>query len=307
VIVRPHFVWLDGHLLAALEPHVSVFDRGFQLGDGLFETLRARRGVPIEWTEHLERLREGAAVLRIRVPDARTLRAGLAELLDHEGLSGPGDDRFPAGDAAVRITITRGVMDGRGTLPEGWREHASTVAIQAWSSTPPSAEALERGVHAVTSTVRRDPASPLAGIKTISRADHVLARLQADAAGADDALFLTLDGRVSEATSANVAALIDGRLVTPPIGAAILVGTTRTWLLAQAALGRLGLKAIERDLRPADLLAADEAFLTSSVAGIVPLTALDGRPIGSGWPGELTRRLRAEREAWIDRESLAGG
>ena len=307
MIVRPQFAWVDGHLVAAREPHVPVSDRGFQLGDGLFETLRARRGVPIEWPEHLDRLREGAATLRIPVPDAGRLRAGLADLLDHESLSGPGDDRFPPGDAAVRITITRGTMDGRGTLPAGWRDQAPTVAIQAWSYLPPPTDLLERGVRAVTSSVRRDPASPLAGIKTTSRADHVLARLEADSAAADEAVFLTLDGRVSEATSANIVASIEGRLVTPPIGAAILVGTTRTWLLAQAALGRIGVDAIERDLRPTDLLGADEAFLTSSVAGIVPLVALDDRPIGGGRPGELTLRLRSAREAWIDRQSRSGG
>jgi branched-chain amino acid aminotransferase len=140
-------------------------------------------------------------------------------------------------------------------------------------------------------------------VKTTSRADYVVARLEAARASADDALFLTLAGQVSEATAANLFVVAGTTLATPPLTAAILAGTTRTWLLAHAE--RLGLVAAEVDLQPAELLAADEAFLSGSVAGIVPLVALDGRPIGSGRPGPRTRALRAAREDWIDAMSMA--
>ena len=168
---------------------------------------------------------------------------------------------------------------------------------------PTSPELLDRGVRAVTSALRRDPGSPLAGVKTSSRADYVYARLEADRAGADDALLLTLDGHVSEASAANLFVLTGDRLTTPPLSAAILGGTTRTWLLNHAE--RLGLSASEVDLEPTDVLQADEAFLTGSVAGIVPVVALDGRPVGSGRPGPRGRALRAAREAWIDAMSMA--
>jgi branched-chain amino acid aminotransferase len=133
----------------------------------------------------------------------------------------------------------------------------------------------------------------------------VFARLEADRAGADDALFLTDDGDVAEATSANVFAVREGRLVTPPLDAGILPGTTRTWLLdgAGGELARLGLVAAAEAIRPTQLVASDEAFLSSSVAGIVPLVAVDGRSIGRGRPGRVTVALRAARERWIDEQS----
>ena len=147
----------------------------------------------------------------------------------------------------------------------------------------------------MTSAVRRDPASPLAALKTTSRADYVFARLEARRAGADDALFLTVDGHLSEATSANLFLVRGSELATPALGCAILPGTTRTWLLAW---GRgVGLQPLEARLTPDDLAGADEAFVCSSVAGVLPVTRVDGRPIGNGLPGPWTRRAREAREA----------
>jgi branched-chain amino acid aminotransferase len=307
-----HSIWLDGRLVDADGPHLNVTDRGFQLGDGVFETARARRGVVIDLDEHLERLRQGCLVLglNLTVSDDQLVDA-IAELLAVEELDGAGEPATvrgaaPAqaiGDAALRITVTRGPLARRGLLPAGFENLVATVAIQCWRYAPPAADLLERGVRAVSSTIRRDPSSPLSGVKTTSRADYVYARLEAARAGADDALFLTLDGTLSEATSANLFVVAGQTLATPPLTAAILAGTTRTWLLAHAE--RLGLVLAEVDLRPAELLAADEAFLTGSVAGIVPLVALDGRPIGSGRPGPQTRLLRRAREDWIDAMSMA--
>jgi branched-chain amino acid aminotransferase len=296
-----HSIWLDGQLVDARGPHLNVTDRGFQFGDGVFETARARRGVAIELDEHLERLRQGCLSLGLNLPVSDDqLADGLAELLASEGLDGVGT---PIGDAAIRITVSRGPLERRGLLPPGFEDLLATIAIQCWPYVPTSAELLDRGVRAVTSSIRRDPDSPLSGVKTTSRADYVYARLEAARAGADDALFLTLEGTLSEATAANLFMLAGQTLATPPLSAAILAGTTRTWLLAHAE--RLGLVVAEGDLQPADLLAADEAFLTGSVAGIVPLVALDGSPVGSGRPGLRTRTLRAAREDWIDAMSMA--
>jgi branched-chain amino acid aminotransferase len=300
----PRSIWLDGGLVDAQGPHLSVTDRGFQLGDGLFETARARRGITIELDEHLERLRAGCAVLglNLAVSDDQ-LADGIAELLAAEELDAAGRDDGPVGDATVRITVSRGPLERRGLLPPGFEQLVGTVAIQAWPYVATSRETLAKGVRAVTSAIRRDPRSPLSGVKTTSRADYVFARLEADRAGADDAIFLTLDGAISEATAANLFVLAGATLATPPLSAAILAGTTRTWLLAHAE--QLGLVTAEVDLRPDALRAADEAFLTGSVAGIVPLVELDGRPIGSGRPGPRTAALRSAREDWIDAMSMA--
>lgn len=288
----PGHVWVDGRLLPAEGAHVSAFDRGFQLGDGVFETLRVWRQRPAELPEHLARLRRSATGLGIALPDdleARVAR-GLADLLAVEGPDGPADD------AAVRITASRGPMLGRGLLPAD-ESAPATLVIQAWPVAPPAPGHLERGLHLVLSAVRRDPENPLASLKTTSRADSVYARLEARRAGADDALFLTVDGYLSEATTANVFLVRAGELATPSLACAILPGTTRAWLLGWAL--RSGLQPLEALLTTRDLIEAEEAFLCSSVAGILPLTRFEGRPIGDGRPGPWTARARSAREAYV--------
>lgn len=293
----PRHVWVDGAVLPADGPHLSVFDRGFQLGDGIFETLRARGGHVTELAQHVARLHRSAAGLEIALPadlDAR-LAEGIAALLAAEGLDGP------ESDASIRITVSRGAFRARGVLPpdEG---AAATLVVQAWPVSPIPAGHLERGLHLVASRVRRDPQDPLATLKTTSRAEYVYARLEARRAGADDALFLTIDDHLSESTSANlflVRRASDGvaELATPALDCAILPGTTRSWLLGWA--GRVGLRPLEGWLTRGDLADADEAFLCSSVAGILPVTTFDGRAIGDGRPGPWTLRARADREAMI--------
>jgi branched-chain amino acid aminotransferase len=290
-------VWVDGRLLDAGGTHLSVFDRGFQLGDGIFETLRVRGGHATELVEHTARLRNSAAGLDIPLPDdiGERLATGIADLLAADGLDGE------TGDASVRITVSRGAFRTRGLLPPD-EDVAPTIAIQAWPVVPAAAAHLEGGLHLVASSVRRDPANPLAALKTTSRADYVYARLEARRAGADDALFLTIDDELSEGTTANIFLVRradDGvtELATPSLACAILPGTTRSWLLAWGE--RVGLRAVEGRLRRADLAGADEAFLSSSVAGVLPVTRFEGASIGTGTPGPWTRRARADREALI--------
>lgn len=285
-------MWVDGRLQSAAGPHLSAFDRGFRLGDGVFETLRARGGRTTELAEHTARLRRSADGLGIELPSdlAARLADAIAELLAAEDLAGPD------GDASIRITVSRGSITGRGLLPP--TPHVPpTIVVQASPVVPPAADLLARGLHVVASTVRRDVESPLAGLKTTSRADYVFARLEADRAGADDALFLTTDGYLSEGTSANVFLVRRGELATPSLACAVLAGTTRDWLLRWAATA--GLTAHETLLTSRDLLEADEAFLSSSVAGILPVTRFDGHAIGSGLPGPWATRARTDREAFI--------
>ena len=292
----PRHVWIDGRIEPGDGAHLSAFDRAFQLGDGVFETIRVRSDHPTELAEHLARLRRSADGLAIPLPaDAGDrIERGIAELVAAEGLDGP------AGDASVRVTVSRGTFMGRGLLPPG-EGVAPTIVIQAWPVTPPPADHLARGLHLVASAVRRDPESPLAALKTTSRADYVYARLEARRAGADDALFLTVDGYLSEGTSANVFLVRADELATPALACAILPGTTRSWILGWGA--RVGLRTTEGWLTTRDLAEADEAFLCSSVAGILPVTGFAGAPIGTGAPGRWTIRARADREAFIRGET----
>jgi branched-chain amino acid aminotransferase len=294
----PTNVWIDGQLQPATGPHVSSFDRGFQQGDGIFETLRARGGRVTELAEHVARLRRSAEGLSIDLPSdvASRIAAGIDELLAAEDLDGP------SGDASIRITVSRGSWYERGLLPGRGQAVAPTIVIQAWRVAPVPIGHLEQGLALVASSIRRSPANPLLSLKTTSRIDYVYARLEAHRAGADDALFLTDSGHLSEATSANIVLIRDAsdglvELATPALDCAILPGTTRSWLLRWA--GEAGLRPIEGWLTPDELAAASEAFLCSSVAGVLPVTRFNDHPIGGGRPGPWTMRARAAREAFI--------
>ncbi|MGD0019213.1 MAG: aminotransferase class IV [Candidatus Limnocylindrales bacterium] len=292
-------VWLDGRLVPSDAAHISVYDRGFQLGDGVFEALRARRGVAIELIGHLARLHGGLAALAFEMPfDDDTVAAGVAELLAAEGLDGV----EPPVDAVVRITLSRGFDPTRGVAPNAGGR--ATVAIQAWPYAPPAARALAQGERFITSRVHRDADSPISGIKTTSRAELVYARIEAERAGADDAIFLTRDGRITEATTSNVLLIEGDTCATPRLGTGLLAGTTRAWLVEHG--DAVGLAMVERDLTLEDAFAADEMAICASIGGVIPVSSLDGRSIGDGKPGPRTIAMRAARERWIDEVSLEG-
>jgi branched-subunit amino acid aminotransferase/4-amino-4-deoxychorismate lyase len=178
------------------------------------------------------------------------------------------------------------------------------VAIQAWPFKPPSGRVLEEGERLITSIIRRDASSPIAGIKATSRVELVYARLEARRAGADDALFLTTDGRITEATTSNILLIRGDTCATPRLGTGLLPGTTRAWLVAHGSA--VGLRMVERDLRLEDVFEADEAATCASSGGVLPVVSLDDRPIGGGTPGPRTIAMRAARESWIEDLSLKG-
>ena len=297
----PGHVWVDGRILPADGPHLSVFDRGFQLGDGIFETLRVRGDHPTELARapgptaalcrrarHLAAERPGRARSRRGSPTCSPPRASTARTATHRSGSPYRAARSAAG-ASSRPTRRR---PRRSRSRPGPSPRRRPITSTEGSTSSPR-------------RVRRDPANPLATLKTTSRADYVYARVEARRAGADDALFLTVDGRLSEGTSANIflirrASHGDGldELATPSLDCAILPGTTRSWLLDWA--GRVGLRPVGG---PPDAgrprWRVDEAFLCSSVAGILPVTRFGDAPIGAGIPGPWTRRARADREAMI--------
>lgn len=293
-------VWINGELRPSDAPHLSVYDRGFQLGDGVFEALRARCGVAIELAGHLTRLHSSLEALAIELPCRDDEVAdGIAELLAAEGWDG----LEPPGDAVIRITVSRGFDPTRGIPPHSGG--TASVVIQAWPFKPPAAGTLEHGLHVITSVIRRDPDSPVAGIKSTSRAELVYARLEAERAGADDAIFLTTDGRVTEATTSNILVIRGNTCVTPRLGTGLLAGTTRAWLVGHG--DSVGLTMAQQDIRLEDVFEADELAVCASVGGIIPVVSVDGRQIGNGKPGARTIAMRHAREEWIDAVSLSGG
>jgi branched-chain amino acid aminotransferase len=273
---------------------------------------------------HLARLHASLTALAFELPFGDdVLEAGISELLAAEGWDGVHPLDEPAGatdghaagpteaagagssttvDAVIRITVSRGYDPTRGIAPRAGG--TASAVIQAWPFTPPAARALEEGERFITSAVRRDADSPISGIKSTSRAELVYARIEAERAGADDAIFLTTDGRITEATTANVLVIRGDECATPRLGTGLLAGTTRAWLVEHGEA--VGLRMVERDIPLGDALAADEMAVCASIGGVIPVTVLNGRPIGSGRPGERTIAMRRARESWIDRVSIEG-
>jgi len=286
---RPSIVWINGRLEPAKRALLTVTDRGFQVGDGIFETLLVVGGRVLELPLHVSRLQASASVMAMPLPDdlERHLGQAIADLCRANRLDGSDTH------VAVRVTVSRGAVDGRALLPPD--DVRPNLVVQAWRVDPPPPELLSRGIRLAISGVRRDPASPLATVKTTSRAEFVYAQLEAHQRGADDALFVTTDGHLAEATSASLFLVEGTGLATPSLDCGILVSTTREWVISSGG-PELGLAVRQDHLTSNDLFVADEAFLASSVAGILPIISVDGRPIGVGTPGAWTLRLRALRE-----------
>ena len=266
----PLAITLDGRALAPDAPALPVTERGYAYGDGLFETIPLVNGRAVEPARHLARLSASARTLGLPVPDQTVLERAIETTL-HE--AGP--------DAGVvRVTWSRG-GGGRGYAPPLPGEvGAPRLVVAAYPApAPPSGEGLR------LSSVRGVTPGELVIHKTLSAIHYVVAADRARAAGADDALLVDARGRVLETTIANVFAVMAGRLVTPPAALALFpgIGRARTLAASNAAEQAFDLTALSR---------ADEAFAVSAVRGIVPILAVDGRAIGSGTPGPLTKTLR---------------
>jgi branched-chain amino acid aminotransferase len=281
---KARLLWVNGDLLPVGESVLNPLDRGFTLGDGLFETLRVRGDTVLGIERHLFRLRVGAAVLGLSpLPKDKDLKDAITKTLTANGLT----------EAAVRLTISRGVPKRRGLLPEP--EPNPSMVIHAEPFTGYPAELYDRGARAVISGIRRNEHSPLARVKSLNYLDNVLARREAEARGVDDALLLNTAGDLACASAANLFLLLHGALVTPSVASGALPGTVRELVTAELA-PPIGLKVVERVVRPEELDTAHEVFLTNALMGIVPLTVVDTLPIGTGVPGPVSMKLRAELE-----------
>jgi branched-subunit amino acid aminotransferase/4-amino-4-deoxychorismate lyase len=306
------YSYSSGQLVPADGPALLATDRGFTLGDGVFETLRTAGGRPFLLPEHLARLRHGAAVLDLPL------------LCSDEDLAGAVTGALSAagapGEAIVRLSISRGPATGRGLLPAGAgpptvalqvsplpafaQESESTGAGGAPGERGPAAGSIAGrapGLHMLVATVRRNEGSPLSRIKALSYLDNVLARLEAARAGADEALMLNNRGVVACASAGNIF-WIDrgGRLITPPLSCGVLAGITRHLVLLLAE--REGLPCRERAISLAEMLAeAQEAFVTNSVVGVQAVTSVAGIQLPLSSAGPLTQRLAALYAAAVDR------
>jgi|GEM_PF-259191 len=276
-------VWVDGRLVPAHLATVSALDRGLRSGEGVYETLRVRQGHSFRLGAHLDRLETGAGTLGIRI-DPAAVRAGIAAVVaanDHLG-----------DDVVVRVTCTAGPLDLTVPFP-GTGAGVATVVLTAQRTRAPGAPPRPPARGYLVDLRRELPM-----IKSTAYLLSLVAQRAARAHGASDAILCDPAGRPLEAATANLAAVVHGRLVTAPVSAGILGGVTRA-ALCEVAAG-CGLAVEERTLEREELLGAREALLTSAVRGVQPLVRVGTRAIGDGATGPVTARLRTALDALID-------
>jgi branched-chain amino acid aminotransferase len=288
--------WVNGSLIPPGEPCLAAGERGFLYGDGLFETILLYGGRPFAWERHAARLADGCRVLGIPYPE-REIAAGLEAVLEALNGSrtpdagGTGAGRASASETgSLRLAVTRGAnpAGARAVLPQPGMQ--PTVVITARPGEPYPAGAYRSGQRAVTVSWPRNHLSPIVRLKTLNYLENILGRQEAAAAGADEGIFFNLKGELAEGTASNVFLVFeDGRIATPPAESGLLPGIARSMALALG--GGLGLVVGEQAITRREFDRAREAFLTNSLLGIMPLVSCDGRPFGSGAPGEITLRL----------------
>ncbi len=271
-------IWMDGDLVDKSAATVSVYDHGLLYGDGVFEGMRVYHGKLFESDAHFKRLFESAKSIRLTIPyTAEQLRAATDLTVRTNGFT----------DCYVRLVVTRGV----GTLgldPDKCPRPGVFIIADLISLYP--AEMYEKGMPVITASVMRShPASLSPRIKSLNYLNNILAKMEATDAGVPEAVMLNHLGNVGECTADNIFLVKDGTVLTPGPTEGILEGVTRRVILDLCRAN--GVPAREATLQRHDLYVADEMFLTGSGAEVIPVTSVDRRPVGTGAPGPVTRRL----------------
>jgi len=269
------WIFLNGELVQRPAAQVTALDRGLLYGYGLFETMRSYGGRVFRLEEHYRRLCHGAARLAMDMPlSLSQLGEAVEAILKRNDLT----------DAHLRLTVTAGPpSDAAGGAGD------ATVVLFARPLIDYPPDLYRRGMAAVVSDVRRNETSPLSRIKSLNYLDNLLAREDARRHGADEAILLNTRGFVAEGSASNLFLVQQGRLLTPGVESGALPGIAR-WAVLELA-SAVGLEAVESEVELSVFEDASEAFLTNSVMGVMSLTSLDGRPVGSGRPGTVAGRL----------------
>jgi branched-chain amino acid aminotransferase len=272
-------VWINGKLVEKADATISVFDHGLLYGDGVFEGIRVYAGKVFRLREHLDRLYESARHIMLEIP------------LTREKLSQAVLDTVQANakqEGYIRLVVTRGA--GSLGLDPGKCSNPQVIIIVDDISLYP-AEFYEKGLEVVTAaTIRNHPDALSPRIKSLNYLNNILAKLEGLRAGCQEAIMLNHVGEIAECTGDNIFLVKNGVLRTPPLNAGILEGVTRNAVLELARSASIPTQEIP--LTRHDLYTADECFLTGTAAEVVPVVKCDGRPIGSGRPGPITRQLR---------------
>lgn len=278
-------IWIDGEWHTKESGKVSVFDHGLLYGDGVFEGIRVYAGKVFKLQEHLDRLYECAHAVLLDIPMPK---AEFGKVIVEA------TRRFGAPEAYIRPLVTRGMGD-LGIDPRNCGRPTMIVIVDAIKIWPP--ERYEQGLSVITAGTpipHREALSPR--VKSLNYLCHALAKLEANVAGADEALMMDSSGHVAEGTGQNIFVVKKGVVTTPPLHAGILAGVTRGVVMELAR--EAGHQVREDMLNRFDIYTADEAFLTGSASEIAPIRCYDGRDVGSGKLGPITRDLMARFKAY---------
>ena len=273
-------IYIDGSFYSQADAKVSVFDHGLLYGDGIFEGIRFYNGRVFKLTEHLERLWDSAKAICLTIPMSfAEMEAAVLDTIRQNGLR----------DGYIRLLVTRGVGN-LGLSPDRCPK-ASVIIIAATIALYPE-EKYETGMEMVTCATRRMSAAALPpAVKSLNYLNNILAKIEANHAGADEGLMLNDEGFVAECTGDNIFIIKRGEVFTPPIYSGGLRGITRQVVFDICA--EFGVTVKETELTRYDIFTADECFLTGSAAEVIAAIKLDTREIGDGKPGPFTQRVVA--------------
>jgi len=279
-------VYVNGTITRAEDAVVPVFDHGFLYGEGVYETLRTYHGEPFLFTAHMARLRNSAALMNLDVPYTD------AQMAEHIQATTDGYRRLfgAVAETYIRILLTRGVG---GLTYDPAACPAPTLVIILKPFPAPPDRTFTDGIRVSLVTIRRNhPEALNPAIKSNNLLNNALAMQEALRHGAEEALMLNQSGAVVECSQSNFFIVNGGRLKTAPLAAGLLPGITREWVITLAQ--DMGVGVDQVDVTPADVVAADEAFITGTTREVTPVVAVDDHAIGAGTPGPITLRLLAE-------------
>ncbi len=274
-------IYIDGKYYPKSRAKISVYDHGFLYGDGVFEGIRAYNGSVFKLKEHIDRLYASARAIMLEIPATKEemIRA-VIETLKKNSLK----------DAYIRLVVSRGVGD-LGLDPRKCSK--PTIIIITDRIKLHEGEAKDLGLTAIISWVKRDPVDATTHeVKSLNYLNSILAKIEANSANVDEAICLNKEGFVCEGVAENIFTVSNGVIITPPTSTGALRGITRNVVIKIAE--KLGYTVSKKEITPADLFLADEAFFTGTAAEVVPVKEINKRKIGDGKPGPITRKLMEE-------------
>ena len=274
-------VYVDGAFYPKSQAKVSVFDHGLLYGDGVFEGIRAYNGSVFKLKEHIDRLYRSAHMIMLGIPMSKgEMIQTVLETLRKNNLK----------DSYIRLVVTRGVGD-LGLNPKKCAK--PTIIVITDTIALHKGEAKEKGVTAMISWVKRDPVDATSHeIKSLNYLNSILAKIEANISGVDEAICLDKNGFVCEGVAENIFIVRNGRIFTPPSYTGALPGITAEEMAKLAR--KLGYEAKDKNITPYELFNAEEVFFTGTAAEIVPVREINKRTISNGKPGPITKRLMEE-------------